>query len=111
MKEKRGRIVVRWIRTTAIWVAVMGVSALWCISMAIAAERNTQENPGVVSQIGTSLKNAATRIEQGVTSVVKQLEESETPKKIGNELKRSANALGEKAEQAGKKLKESFKSE
>lgn len=104
-------MVIRRTRATALWVAVMGVNAFWCVGMAASAEGNVQETPGVVSQIGTALKNAATRIEQGVTSVVKQLEESETPKKIGNELKRSANALGEKAEQAGKKLKESFKSE
>ena len=104
-------MVVRRNGARVMWLGVMGVSALWCVGVAVAAERNTQETPGVVSQIGTSLKNAATRIEQEVTSVVKQLEESETPKKIGNELKRSANALGEKAEQAGKKLKESFKLE
>ena len=98
-------------RTTVIWVGVMGFSALWGISMAVAAERNIQEPPGVVSQIGTAFENAATKIEQGVASVVKQLEESETPKKIGNELKRSATVIGEKSEQAGKKLRESFKSE
>jgi hypothetical protein len=46
-----------------------------------------------------------------VTDVVKKFEDSETPKKVGNELKRSAEALGEKVEQAGKKLKESFKSD
>jgi hypothetical protein len=98
-------------RATVIWVGVMGFSALWCLGTAVAAEGNTKEPPGLASQIGTALKNAGTKIEQGVTSVVKQLEESETPKKIGNELKRLANALGEKVEQAGKKLKESFKTE
>jgi hypothetical protein len=45
-----------------------------------------------------------------VSSLVKKLEESETPKKVGNELKRSAESLGQKIEAAGKKLKESFKS-
>jgi hypothetical protein len=57
------------------------------------------------------LKNTATKIEKEVSSVVKKLEESETPKKVGNELKRSAESLGQKVEQAGKKLKESLKSE
>ena len=53
----------------------------------------------------------ATKIEQEVSGLVKKLQESETPKKVGNELKRSAEALGQKVEEAGKKLKESFKSE
>lgn len=101
----------RRILATVLWIGVMGFNALWCVGTAFAAERNTNETAGVARQIGTALKNAATEIEQGVTSVVKQLEESETPKKIGSELKRSATVLGEKAEQAGKKLKESFKSE
>jgi len=43
--------------------------------------------------------------------MVKKHEESETPKKVGNELKRSAESLGHKVEQAGRKLKDSFKSE
>ena len=58
-----------------------------------------------------ALKNTATKIKQEVSSVVKKLEESETPKKVGNELKRSAESLGQKVVQAGEKLKESFKSE
>jgi hypothetical protein len=45
-----------------------------------------------------------------VSSVVKKLEESETPKKVGNELKRSAESFGQKIEEARDKLKESFKS-
>jgi hypothetical protein len=46
-----------------------------------------------------------------VSGMVKKLEESETPKKVGNELKRSAESLGRKVEKAGKKLKESSKPE
>jgi hypothetical protein len=56
------------------------------------------------------LKNTATNIEKEVSSVVKKLEESETPKKVGNELKQSAESLGQKIEEAREKLKESFKS-
>jgi hypothetical protein len=56
------------------------------------------------------LKNTATNIEKEVSSVVKKLEESETPKKVGNELKHSAESLGQKIEEAREKLKESFKS-
>jgi|SRR5437870_5592297 len=76
-----------------------------------AADNKTKEPAGVVDQVGTALKNTATKIEQQVSGVVKKLEESETPKKVGNELKRSAESLGQKVEEAGKKLKESFKSE
>jgi len=76
-----------------------------------AAEEKSKAAPGVVDQVGTAIKNAATRLEHEVTDVVKKLEDSETPKKVGNELRRSAEAVGEKVEQAGKKLKESFKSE
>lgn len=83
---------------------------LGCVSWVSAGEEKTK-NEGVADQIGTSVKNLATKIEKEVTGVVKKLEESETPKKVGNELKRSAESLGEKVEQAGKKVKESFKSE
>src|SRR5438477_9412149 len=76
-----------------------------------AADNKTKEPAGVVDQVGTALKNTATKIEQQVSGVVKKLEESETPKKVGNELKRSAESLGQKVGEAGKKLKESFKSE
>jgi len=41
--------------------------------------------------------------------MVKKLEESETPKKVGNELKRSAESVGQRVEQAGKNLNEFFK--
>ena len=71
----------------------------------------TKEPAGIVDQVGTALKNTATKIEQEMSGVVKKFEESETPKKVGNELKRSAEYLGQKVEEAGKKLKESFKSE
>jgi len=76
-----------------------------------AADNKTKEPAGVVDQVGTALKNTATKIEQQVSGVVKKLEESETPKKVGNELKRSAESLGQKVEEAGRKVKESFKSE
>jgi hypothetical protein len=76
----------------------------------LAGDNKTKEPAGVVDQVGTALKNAATKVEQEVSSVVKRLEESETPKKVGNELKRSAESLGQKIEGAGEKLKESFTS-
>lgn len=83
----------------------------WSVGNARAGEQKPKDTSGVVDQIGTTVKNAATTIEREITGVVKKLEESETPKKVGNELKRSAEALGEKVQQAGKKLKDSFKSE
>ena len=67
-----------------------------------ATDNKTKEPAGVVDQVGTALKNTATKIEQQVSGVVKKLEESETPKKVGNELKRSAESLGQKVEEAGK---------
>ena len=76
-----------------------------------AGDNKTKEPAGVVDQVGTALKNTATKIEKEVSSVVKKFEESETPKKVGQELKRSAESLGQKVEEAGEKLKESFKSE
>ncbi len=77
----------------------------------LAGDDKTKEPAGVVDQVDTALKNMATKIEQEMSGVVKKFEESETPKKVGNELKRSAESLGQKVEEAGKKLKESFKSE
>jgi hypothetical protein len=56
------------------------------------------------------LKNTETKIAQEVSDVVKKLEESETPKKVGNELQRSAESSGQKVVRAGKKLKDPFKS-
>ena len=76
-----------------------------------AGDSKTKEPAGVVDQVGTALKNTATKVEQEVSRVVKKLEESETPKKVGKELRRTAESLGQKVEEAGKKLKESFKSE
>src|SRR5437016_9198924 len=76
-----------------------------------AADNKTKEPAGVVDQVGTAVKNTATKIEQQVSGVVKRLEESETLKKVGNELKRSAEALGEKVAEAGKKRKESYEAE
>lgn len=96
--------------TIPVAVAVM-VGSLCLVGRAMAAEGEAKENPGVVDQVGTAVKNAATRLEKEVTGIVKKLEDSETPKKVGNEIKRSAESLGQKAEEAGKKLKQSFKSE
>lgn len=86
-------------------VCIVGVA-----DFVLAGDNKTQEPAGVVDQVGTALKNTATKIEKEVSNVVKKLEESETPKKVGNELKRSAESLGQKIEGAGEKLKESFKS-
>lgn len=90
----------------------MGV-VLVCVvasgSTVFAADEKAAPSGGVVDQIGRSVKNLATKIENEVAGAVKKLEGSETPKKVGNEVKRSANVLGEKVEEAGKKLKESFK--
>jgi hypothetical protein len=83
---------------------------LGCIEGGWAGEEKSKDQ-GMADQIGASVKNLATKIEKEVTGVVKKLEESETPKKVGAELKRSADSLGEKVEQAGKKVKESLKSE
>ncbi|MCI0427342.1 MAG: hypothetical protein L0Z46_04935 [Nitrospiraceae bacterium] len=79
--------------------------------LVLAGDNKTKETAGVVDQVGSALKNTATKIGREVSGVVKKLEESETPKKVGNELKRSAESLGQKIEGAGKRLKESFKSE
>jgi hypothetical protein len=87
------------------------VYPLGVADLALAGDSKTKEPAGVVDQVGTALKNTATKVEQEVSRVVKKVEDSETPKKVGNELKRSAESLGRKVEQAGKKLKESFKSE
>lgn len=91
-------------------IALCG-SVIGSPGIAPAADDKATEAPGVVDQVEATVKHAATTIEREITGVMKKLEESETPKKVGNELKRSAEVLGEKVEQAGKKLKESFKSE
>ena len=92
-------------RIVFVILCILGVADL-----VLAGDDKTKEPAGVVDQVGTALKNTATKIDKEVSSVVKKLEESETPKKVGNELKRSAKSLGRKIEEAGDKLKESFKS-
>src|SRR5437870_1333781 len=91
-------------------IVLVIVCSLGVADRVLAGDDKTKEPAGVVDQVGTALKNAATKIEKDVSSVVKKLEESEMPKKVGNELKRSAESLGQKIEGAGEKLKESFKS-
>ena len=91
-------------------VLLVIVCTVGVADLVLAGDDKTKEPAGILDQVGTALKNMATKIEQEVSSLVKKLEESETPKKVGNELKRSAESLGQKIEAAGKKLKESFKS-
>ena len=67
--------------------------SLGVADLVLAGDDKTKEPAGVVDQVGTALKNTATKIEQEMSSVVKKFEESETPKKAGNELKRSAESL------------------
>ncbi len=87
------------------------VCSLGAADPVLSVDYKTRELAGVVGPVGTALENTATKIEREVSRVVKKLEESETPKKVGNELKRSAEPLREKVEQTGEKLKEAFKSE
>jgi hypothetical protein len=84
-------------------IAFVIVCNLGVADFGLAGDDKTKEPAGVVDQVGTALKNTATKIEQEVSGMVKKLEESETPKKVGNELKRSAESLGQKVEEAGKK--------
>jgi hypothetical protein len=79
--------------------------------IAQAADEKTKEGLGAADQIGMKVEELATRIEREVAGVFKKLEESETPKKIGTEFKRSLKSLGETIERAGKQLKDSFKPE
>ncbi|MDH5580134.1 MAG: hypothetical protein OEZ09_16920, partial [Betaproteobacteria bacterium] len=97
--------------TSVPWVLSMCVGLVAVSQTALAGDEKPKEGASVVEQMGMKVKEVAATIEREVTGVVKKLEESETPKKIGNELKRSANAVGEKIENAGKKLKQSFNSE
>jgi hypothetical protein len=111
-QEREDRMVSSW-RKCQMGIAgivLVIVCNLGVADLVLAGDDKTKEPAGVVDQVGTALKNTATKIEKEVSSVVKKLEESETPKKVGNELKRSAESLGQKIEEAGDKLKESFKS-
>jgi hypothetical protein len=87
-------------------VCTVGVADL-----VLAGDDKTKEPAWAVDQVGIALKNTATKVGREVSSMVKKLEESKTPKKVGNELKRSAESLGQKVGQAGNNLKDSFRSE
>jgi hypothetical protein len=73
------------------------VCSLEAADPVLVGDDKTKEHVGVVDQVGAALKNTATRIEQEVSSLVQKLEESETLKNVGNELKRPAESLGQKA--------------
>jgi hypothetical protein len=111
-QERKDRMVSSWSKCQMgiAGIVLVIVCTLGVADLVLAGDDKTKEPAGVVDQVGTALKNTATKIEKEVSSVVKKLEESETPKKVGNELKRSAESLGQKIEEAGEKLKESFKS-
>lgn len=47
-----------------------------------AGDDKTKEPAGVVDEVGTALKDTATKVEQEMSSVVKKLEDSETPEKV-----------------------------
>lgn len=97
---------------TAATAACFSVVAFWSgQGSALAADEKSKQDSGVVDQVGTAVKNTAKKIEQEVKGLVKKIEENETPKKVGKELERSAQSLGEQVGQAGKKLKGSFKSD
>ena len=61
----------------AVIVCTLGVA-----DFVLAGDDKTKEPAEVVDQVGTALKHAATKIEQEVSSVVKKLEDSETPKNV-----------------------------
>jgi hypothetical protein len=68
------------------------VCSLGAADPVLARDDKTKESAGVVDQVGTALKNTATKSEKEVSGVVKKLEECETSKKFGNEVKRSAES-------------------
>ena len=47
-----------------------------------SGDDKTKEPAGVVDEVGTALKDTATKVEQEMSSVVKKLEDSETPEKV-----------------------------
>lgn len=69
--------------------------------LVLAGDDKTKEPAGVVDQVGTALKNTATKIEQEVSSVVKKLEESETPKKVGNDIETIGRVIRSKSRRGG----------
>jgi hypothetical protein len=66
---------------------------------------------GVAGQIEPSLKSLAIENEKVPMDADKNLEESEMPKKVGTKLKRSAESLGLKVEEAEGTAKKAFMSE
>ncbi len=109
-KPLRGDFERRVQVSSRLFIYLISVICLW-FGSASAEDKKTKAEPGIVEQLEAALKNAAAKVEKGFTDTVKQIQESETPKKVGKEVKRSAESLGQKVEEAGKKLKQSFKSE
>lgn len=85
-------------------VGIAGVVVVVCflgaVGFLLVGVKKTKEPAGVVDQVGTALRNTATKIEQELSSVVKKIEESETPTKVGNKLKRSVESIGPKVDAA-----------
>jgi hypothetical protein len=102
--ERRVRV------SSRLFICLIPVMCLWS-GLASAEDKKTKAEPGIVEQLEIALANAAAKVEKGFTDTVKQIQEIETPKKVSKEVKRSAESLGQKVEEAGRKLKQSFKSE
>jgi len=58
--------------------------------LVLAEDNKNKVRATVVNPVSTALINTATKIWQRVSSVARKLEESYTHKKVGNQLKRSA---------------------
>ena len=94
-QERKNQMVSSWRngRMGIAGIVFVIVCTLGVAEGVLAGDNKTEEPAKVVDQVGTAVKHTATKIEQEVSGVVKKLEESETPKKVGNELKRSAESL------------------
>ena len=94
-QERKNQMVSSWRngRMGIAGIVFVIVCTLGVAEGVLAGDNKTEEPAKVVDQVGTAVKHMATKIEQEVSGVVKKLEESETPKKVGNELKRSAESL------------------
>lgn len=75
----------------------------------IAAEENSLELSGAMSEVESSVQRGAVKLEQEATSLVKTLEENEPLKLQLDELKRWSRALQVKIELMWSKVKKFFK--
>lgn len=97
----RLRRTLRW----TVWLFLL----LWAVcASALLVDREPKDNRSVSERIVSTAKKSGQRIEQEVTSVGKQIEDTHLGEKVMLELKRAGTKTAEGFTQAGDNISQTF---